>query len=240
MEVLKKLNLRVSPMPIVPFSIRACRDAKYTKSSRSDPIGFLESNNSYIRFVNYRRRGVDLKTTTIALLLALCLLGFFGSAKVEVSQAFYPTGYIGDWGDIKLEENSTDNPHTAPDCIKITYSAVQSEGKGFAGVCWQYPDSNTGDQPGRIDLVNSTKVTFWACGALGGETAEFKVGGGASDSIQPAATTGVVTLSKDWQQYSIDLTSKDPTNVVSGFCWTTTKQQNPYGCIIYLDDIYYE
>ena len=163
-----------------------------------------------------------------------------GAARVDVSQAFFPTGTMGDWGDVSMDERSTDNPHSSPDCIKITYSAAQSEGKGFAGVCWQYPDSNTGDQPGRRDLVGSTTFTFWARGALGGETAEFKVGGGPSESIQPAATTGAVTLSKDWQQYTIDLAGKDTGNVVSGFCWTTTKDQNPYGCTIYLDDITYE
>jgi hypothetical protein len=181
-----------------------------------------------------------LKTASLALILALYLLGILGSAKVDVSQAFYPTGYFGDWGDIKLEERSTDSPHSAPDCIKIIYSAAQSEGKGLAGVCWQYPDSNTGDQPGRSDLINYTKITFWARGDLGGEIAEFKIGGGASDSIQPAATTGPITLSKDWKQYTITMAGKDLKNVVSGFCWTTTKQQNPYGCTIYLDDIYYE
>lgn len=181
-----------------------------------------------------------MKTASLALILAFCQMGIFSSAEVDVSQAFFPTGYFGDWGDIKLEEASAESPHSAPDCIKITYSAAQSEGKGMAGVCWQYPDSNTGDLPGRSDLINYTKVTFWARGDVGGESAEFKVGGGASDSIQPAATSGPIALSKDWQQYSISIEGQDLKNVVSGFCWTTTKKQNPYGCTIYLDDIYYE
>jgi hypothetical protein len=181
-----------------------------------------------------------LKALIVAIVFSLGLLAISGPAKMDVAQAFYPTGTIGDWGDVSLDEKSAENFHSQPDCIKITYSAAQSESKGFAGVCWQYPDSNTGDQPGRTDLVGSAKVTFWARGALGGEAAEFKAGGGQSDSIQPAATTGAVTLSKDWQQYTIDLGGKDLSNVVIGLCWTTTKAQNPYGCTIYLDDITYE
>ena len=162
---------------------------------------------------------------------------------VNVQDVFYPSGWMGDWGDITLDDACTDNPHSEPTCIKITYSAAKSQGKGWAGIYWQYPDSNWGDNPDGRDLTGATKLTFWARGEKGGEKAEFKVGGidgKYPDSIQPPVSTGVIVLSDKWHQYSIDLTGKDLSHVIGGFCWVTNKNQNPYGCTIYLDDIKFE
>ena len=172
----------------------------------------------------------------IAILLALCL-ALPGAAVTDVTSAFYPSGTMGDWGDVSLVD-SPENPHSGPSCIKITYSAAQSQSTGWAGICWLYPDSNTGNEPGR-NLAGSTRLSFWARGALGGEMAEFSLGGGPADSFA-AASTGPVALSTDWQQYSLDLTGKDLSSVASGFCWRAAKSMNPTGCTIYLDDIQFE
>ena len=162
---------------------------------------------------------------------------------VNVQDAFYPSGWMGDWGDIILDDASTDNPHSEPTCIKITYSAVKSQGEGWAGIYWQYPDKNWGDKPEGQDLTGVTKLTFWARGEKGGEKAEFKVGGITGkypDSIRPPVSTGIIVLSDKWQQYTVDLAGKDLSHVIGGFCWVTNKNQNPQGCTIYLDDIRYE
>jgi hypothetical protein len=173
---------------------------------------------------------------SIAALLALCLTAP-SAALTDVTSSFSPTGTMGDWGDVSLVD-SPENPHSGPSCTKITYSASQSQNAGWAGICWLYPDSNTGSEPGR-NLVGSTRLSFWARGALGGETAEFSLGGGPADSF-PLTSTGPVALSTDWQQYSLDLTGKDLKSVASGFCWKATKSGNPTGCTIYLDDIQFE
>jgi len=162
---------------------------------------------------------------------------------VNVQDAFFPSGWMGDWGDIILDDASTDNPHSEPTCIKITYSAVKSQGEGWAGIYWQYPDKNWGDKPEGQDLTGVTKLTFWARGEKGGEKAEFKVGGITGkypDSIRPPVSTGIIVLSDKWQQYTVDLAGKDLSHVIGGFCWVTNKNQNPQGCTIYLDDIRYE
>ena len=162
---------------------------------------------------------------------------------VYVPEAYYPSGWMGDWGDITLDDSYTDNPHSDPICIKIIYSAAKSQGEGWAGIYWQHPDSNWGDKIGGYDLTGATKLTFWARGEKSGEKAEFKVGGITGkypDSLRPPASTGVVILSDNWQQYTLDLTGKDLSHIIGGFVWVTTKSQNPYGCTIYLDDIRYE
>lgn len=160
-----------------------------------------------------------------------------------VPEAYYPSGWMGDWGDITLDDSYTDNPHSDPICIKIIYSAAKSQEEGWAGIYWQHPDSNWGDKIGGYDLTGATKLTFWARGEKGGEKAEFKVGGITGkypDSLRPPVSTGVVILSDNWQQYTIDLTGKDLSHIIGGFVWVTSKSQNPYGCTIYLDDIRYE
>ena len=67
---------------------------------------------------------------------------------------------------------------------------------------------------------------------LGGITGEF----GDSD----VAGIGPVTLTKDWQQHTIDLAGKDLTSISGGFCWATNLDVNPEGATFYLDDIKYE
>lgn len=162
----------------------------------------------------------------------------------EVSDRFIPSGWMGDLGDISLNVHSTNNPHSGPECIEILYSAAKSKNAGWAGIYWQYPENNWGDMPGWNDVfTGANRLTFWARGEKGGETAEFKMGGIAgkySDSVRPAISTGRITLSDEWQQYTIDLTGKDLSHVIGGFCWVAESMSNPGGYTIYLDDIKYE
>ncbi|MDD1753111.1 MAG: hypothetical protein LUQ38_08495 [Methanotrichaceae archaeon] len=197
---------------------------------------FPFSNRFYIALTN-PEKGVALKATLYAALLALSII-MSASAQVDVTKAFFPSGTMGDWSDMALDEASTENPHMAPYCIKITYTAAQSQGKGVAGICWQYPDSNTGSEPGR-NLSNSTRITFWARGALSNEVAEFSAGGGLSDSF-PKVSTGPIILLSQWQHYTLDLSGQDLSSVTTGFCMTATKNQNPTGSVVYLDEILYE
>jgi len=162
---------------------------------------------------------------------------------VNVEDAFVPSGWMGDLEDITLNEACTENPHSGSTCIKITYSASGSQGNGWAGIYWLYPDGNWGNRPEGWDLTGATRITFWARGEVGGEMSEFKAGGISTglypDSIQPPASSGIRILTSEWKQYTIDLTGKNLSHVIGGFCWVTNKNQNPSGCTIYLDDIEY-
>lgn len=172
------------------------------------------------------------------LILAFSIITISGSAQVDVTKSFFPSGTMGDWGDVALDEASRENPQSGPDCIKIIYSAAQSQGQRFAGICWQYPDSNTGNEPGR-ELSNVTHLSFWARGSLGDEIVEFSAGGGPSDS-SPKISTGPIKLSSKWQQHTLGLSGQDLSSVATGFCWIANKNQNPTGFAIYLDNIFYE
>ena len=104
------------------------------------------------------------------------------------------------------------------------------------------PANNWGEKPGGFDLSSFKRVTFWARGEEGGEKiAEFKVGGitgehGDSDS----ASIGPVTLTHDWKKYTIDLADKNLSHIVGGFCWSASRDDNPSGFTLFLDEVRFE
>ena len=111
----------------------------------------------------------------------------------------------------------------------------------------QEPQQNWGDYPNAgFNLTGATKLTFYARGEKGGEEVEFFVGGiGWPDKPYkeslPKISTGYVTLSKEWKQYSIDLTGKDLSYVLSGFGWITNAPRNLGREItFYIDDIRFD
>ena len=155
---------------------------------------------------------------------------------------FAPSGWMGDYGDLKIDDGYTKDVYDGKTAIKITYTAEGTQGANWAGIYWQHPVNNWGAKTGGYDLSGMKKLTFWAKGGRGGETiAEFKVGGitgehGDSDS----AKIGPVVLTREWKQYTIDLADKDLSHIVGGFCWSASRDDNPHGFRLYLDEIRYE
>jgi len=161
----------------------------------------------------------------------------------NVSDRFVPSNWMGDYGDLILNLNYTNNSFSKPNCVEIIYTAARSSNAGWAEIYWVYPPHNRGGEPGHINIFNGAKkLTFWARGKQGGEIAEFKMGGIAgeySDSVRPAISTGLIVLSNNWTQYEIDLTGMNLSQVIGGFCWISNGYQNPVGCTLYLDDMRY-
>lgn len=155
---------------------------------------------------------------------------------------YIPSGWMGDRGDVGLNENWMDNPFSGRTCIKITYSGVGSQNAGWAGMYWQNPANNWGFTKGGYDLTGARKLTFYARGEKGGEViAEFKMGGiGGDYPDSDTVSIGPMELTSDWQQYTIDLEDMNLSYISGGFCWVVSKIYNPEGCTFYLDEIKYE
>jgi len=166
---------------------------------------------------------------------------------------YKPTGYMGDVGDIHINEAFKENPHLGKTCIRVVYDA---EGKGpnecpypgpcrWAGVYWQEPPNNWGKDAlwaGRgFDLSGYNRMVFWAR-ADRPTVVEFKVGGinePYGDSlIYPRGIHA--DLTEGWQDFEIDLTGADLTHIIGGFVWVTNWDMNPDGITFYLDDIRFE
>ena len=165
------------------------------------------------------------------------------SDATSLTNHYYPSGFMGDYGDIKFNGKSPINPHSGSTCIQIVYSADASQGARWAGIYWQNPANNWGTKLGGYDLTGASKLTFWARGEKGGERIEqFKVGGmtEGSHSDTDMASLGPVVLTDNWKEYTIDLAGKDLTSISGGFAWATNLDVNVGGITFYLDDITYE
>jgi hypothetical protein len=158
---------------------------------------------------------------------------------------FIPSGWMGDYGDIKLNDADTGNPKDGHTDIKITYSAEAKQGANWAGMYWQNPANNWGDKMGGYDLTGYKRLTFWAKGLRKDKQPvtinELKMGGITGDhGDSDAASIGPITLTTTWKKYTIDLADKNLTNIIGGFCWSTSRDTNPDGFELYLDEIRYE
>jgi hypothetical protein len=162
--------------------------------------------------------------------------------RSSINNHFIPSGWMGDYGDIKYDGAFKDNPYLGDTCIKIIYNGKAMQGARWAGIFWQNPANNWGGVDAGFDLSKATKLTFWARGEKGEERIEeFKVGGIMGEySDSDSASIGPVILNKEWTQYSIDLKGKDISYIIGGFCWATNIDNNPEGAVFYLDEIKYE
>lgn len=155
---------------------------------------------------------------------------------------YIPSGWMGDYADLTLDDASTTSPAAGKTCIKITYGAHVSQGFGWAGMYWQDTKDNWGDKSTGLNLTGMKRLTFWARGETGGEViAEFKVGG-ISGKIEDTVESriGPIVLSRDWQQYTIDLSDADLQRVMGGFAWSASFYSNRDGMTFYLDEIRFE
>ncbi len=166
---------------------------------------------------------------------------------------FKPTGFMGDTGDIHVDETCENKPHSGQTCIKVTYDA---KGKGpstapypgaakWAGVYWQEPPNNWGTDEiwkgNGFDLSSYNRLVFWTRAEKDCRI-EFKVGGineKYGDSLKYARSK-TAKLTNNWKEYEIDLREADLSHIIGGFCWATNWDTNPDGAIFYLDDIRFE
>jgi len=165
------------------------------------------------------------------------------TAPVCISNNYYPSGYMGDaegenkkgTDPIDLNDQWTQNCHSDPTCIKIVYHPPSNK---WAGVYWQYPDSNWGDEAGR-KIVGAKKLVFWARGEHGVELVSFKVGGINKKKYRDSLdrSLGPLKLTTDWKQYQIDLSDADTSSVIGAFAWSASAKGNPDGLTFYLEGI---
>jgi hypothetical protein len=150
---------------------------------------------------------------------------------------YIASGWMGNTMGTKLDEGCAANPHGGKTCVRIEYSAPDE----WAGIVWQDPANDWGDQPGGWNLTGARKLKFWARGEKGDESVSFKFGILETDKKYSDSATGEITdvkLTKEWTEYAIDLEGKDLTRVKTGFVWTLAGRGSPV--IFFLDDIRFE
>lgn len=162
---------------------------------------------------------------------------------------FIPSGFFGDIMDLTLAQDDSSMPRTGSNAIRIEYRPRGDD--GFAGIFWQCPEGNWGTVPNAgFNLTLATRVSFFAKVAESSMKAEFKVGGigfndGApfKDSTRSISTEpSILPLDTEWRRFEIDLTphTANLTYIIGGFMFVTSKEQNPNGLVLYLDEIVWE
>ena len=160
-----------------------------------------------------------------------------GNAK---ENKYIPSGFTGDYSAIQMDIACTSLPKDGKSCLKFIYTAKPTQGLAWAGVFFQNPANNWGTVNAGLNITGAKKMKFSARGEKGGEILQFKMGGISSTySDSDTAATSRITLGKDWKDYEIDLTGIDLSYILSGFAWTARAEDNPEGCIFYIDEIMY-
>jgi hypothetical protein len=155
---------------------------------------------------------------------------------------YAPSGWMGDYGDLKLDDHFKFKPKDKDTCIKVAYSAKGTQGAGWAGIYWQNPPNNWGNREGGYNLNGAKTLVFMARGEKGKEViSEFKVGGIEGNYRDSgAAALGPLTLTKAWKKYEISLDGQELSSIAGGFCLTMARDENPKGSTVYLKDIRFE
>ena len=158
-----------------------------------------------------------------------------------------------------MDENWSDAPYSGRNCIRC--EQVTREGdwggwlflNGYLPEGSKVPELNDGTADGQgLDLRGAERLTFFAKGEKGGEQVEFftcgfgfnsewKIPVVAFPDSSTKRSTGVVTLTREWTQFSIDLSSADMSSIVCGFGYVL--KGNAFGNgekVFYLDEIRFE
>lgn len=134
-----------------------------------------------------------MKKTTLALLVSIAvpILAKTTQTNLPSEKVFYvyqdkgsklnhfiPSGWMGDYGDLKIQDNYKNDCLDGMSCIEWTYTAEAKQGQNWAGAYWQQPANNWGSKAGGFDLTGYKRLTFWAKAKTDNvRIEEFKVGG---------------------------------------------------------------
>jgi hypothetical protein len=183
----------------------------------------------------------------------MALPGNSGTLPFAVDTEFVTSGYMGDGettgpvvmvpskaGDDTTCSGNRSSSSAVGACHSVVYTPV-ANGKGGAGVYWQFPANNWGDKPGYALPLGATKVSFMAKGNKGGEIVKFFAGGETGKANQDTVNASIQpTLTADWAPYSLDLAGQSYTQVLGGFGWWMNATDAATSGSFFIDDIQWE
>ena len=179
-----------------------------------------------------------------------------------VDDYFVPNGCFGDadcQGDVIHIDNRAcqDPPATVQGvCRRYNYRPLIEGTTGFLGylgILFQDVgpggESEIGLVPGLPIQPGARHVVFWAKVGAGTLDLEFRAGGannwkGETNPLLPYkdvfGVAKIVTLTKDFQQFSIELTGVSYTDVVSPFGWSIESKGSTDAVDLYIADVRWE
>ncbi len=164
--------------------------------------------------------------------------------KPSILNHFAASGFMPDGRCVEINDAWIENCQDNRSCVQVKFNRdCAAISVGWAGVYWLAPANNWGELKGGFNLTGAHKLIFWARGEQGGEVVQFKMGGAGVGHPYPdtdTSSTGSIVLTKDWKEYSIDLTGKNLSHIIGGFAWVATASENQSNIMFYLANIYYQ
>ena len=149
---------------------------------------------------------------------------------------YYPSGYMGNMDAISVDLDYKDDVHSGEKAIKIGYNSTG----GWYGVAFQDPANDWGDILGGYNIEGAKTFSFWA--KSNSWNAKVKFGFGLIKDDKKFPDTAIkaidVTLSKQWEKYTIKIKREDLSCIRTGFVLFSGGNGSPFE--IYLDDIVFE
>ena len=149
---------------------------------------------------------------------------------------YTPSGYMGNYKDMTVTLNQTQEVHSGDKALEISYT---SKGDWY-GLAFMNPANDWGNILGGYDINNAKTLSFWAKADFGGLNVTF--GFGLIDKDKPYPDTAKksidVKLTSEWKKYTIKLKRSDMSCIRTGF--TLFSGGNGYPHKIYIDDIVFE
>jgi Glycosyl hydrolases family 2, TIM barrel domain len=146
-----------------------------------------------------------------------------------------PSGVMGNTKALTVDGDWKENVFEGANAIRVQYSGR----RGWAGVAWQHPANNWGDQDGGFDLTGASALEFWVRGETGDEKASFGVGLLDKKTDYPDSVivkTRSIKLGAEWKKLRIPFAEGDDLSSVKvGFVVTVEGQRKPV--TFYLDSI---
>jgi len=152
-----------------------------------------------------------------------------------------PSGFMGDWGSLHMNQRWNQKPGKGQYCIQIKYSGERPQNAGWAGIYTTRVSNNWGNLKDKgYDLTGYTKLKFMARGEKGKEYIDkFFFGGitGENSFDTDGQQTDGIELTKEWKEYEIDLKGLDLSGIIAPFAFVINADSNPEGATFYLDEV---
>jgi hypothetical protein len=152
----------------------------------------------------------------------------------EPPHGFVASGFMGDQAALTLDLRSREAARTGRFGIRLRYGAAA----GWAGVAWQRPSGDWGEEPWAADLRGARRLVFWARGARGGERISVALGLIGPERPFPDSARLAprdFTLGTTWARCEVDLAGADLSRVKTPFAISVPGQGAPVE--VDLDDI---
>lgn len=160
-----------------------------------------------------------------------------------------------DWLVKNMNENWQEDPYSGTSCIRCRQTTVEGDWGGWmflngylpAGSSIPRLNDGTMDNQG-LDLTGADELCFYAKGENGGERIEFFTCGFGYDGETgkqmvnypdscKKCSTGWITLTDEWEEYSIPLGNSDLSYIVCGFGYVMNDRLGHTDSVFYLDEI---